>query len=1191
MKQNKILKLFFCGLICFYAILHPIITNSTDEQTEIANYESEIKTISELNLKETADSHKNDTENSRLELNYREKEKTTLDFSKYGTELGHIVYPRLKLLKENEEGYKYFLTFQKCYKRSDNTYSSNGDVIYYTRSKDFKEWDEPQILFGVGNDIRNFSFNVFNEKNQCTTLNTQLYYTSCDSCILNDGTIMAVCSAYRRSEYSDYLGMFNKCGLYVKYSTDNGQTWTEARQIYTGICYEPSILQFETGEIQVYFTHEAHIMYMNGEYDKIYTKSLIAHSSEQGQSTGVAMLSSTDYGKTWTPDVKGVEANGVDEFMYNQNIKNPYSAYVISQQTIKENYNKLFNYAQPFYWIGEKKSWENHRGIKVDDDTTIKMGNQMPVAVRLNNGKIVMAMETRETNVEYVEDQEGEYIKNGNGEYVLDDGSNNEAKYKKYVNGFFNVSLGYSEKTPVYTQDGELMYKYWLDLNNNQENMIKVYSDEDDIYSGVGLGGGNGVNIVEGTENDEQELKLYEEGPLEKVEHVFINDAQTDNETDGRAAPYIVQFPSGETVLSYTYNGEKTKINLGDSNGNFTKEGELINKNEISLSAGIWSSLQLLSPNSVAAVIAKKELDVRKIEIDPLYLNHTITAEPLVISSNELNSNVIKWNNNTDCLFLGSMSQAQVTIRVAYDSENVYLMLDRLDYDLTNEDKIEIYLNTDDNNNDYSKIIISYDEVQGCTNAILEKGNIQLSNISYVRNSGDLNERGYKSFVVIPKNELGEIGSKLRLKANLYNKDGDGNTTNDGFQGIKTNDVKTWNKINFVNNAESITLDKMNDVLVKGMKTQLHCNIDYSTSFENTVSDITWTSSNVSVVEVDNMGNLTAIEEGTAIIKAMSADGKSAECEITVKNDIVDVKFNKYPRIEYNNGEELDLKDGILDVTFENGETKQLHMVNEDGKETVNVTGYNSNQFGKQEINIECLKKTISFEVTVLGKLVEINITTEPTKTQYKEGESFEPEGMIVTATYDNGTTKEVTEYTVTDGNNLLAGKKAVTISYTENGVTKTTTQGITVEEQQLEIIFYTVKETQKDGVKYIENIHPSTKIEEILEKIETNGEIEIYKGTRKIEDANIELATGMKLKIHTYSKSIEYTLVVTGDLNGDGKMGDIDLLKLARYKAELDKTLQGEYLQAANIYRDDNIADDIDLLKMARILAGLDTL
>ena len=52
---------------------------------------------------------------------------------------------------------------------------------------------------------------------------------------------------------------------------------------------------------------------------------------------------------------------------------------------------------------------------------------------------------------------------------------------------------------------------------------------------------------------------------------------------------------------------------------------------------------------------------------------------------------------------------------------------------------------------------------------------------------------------------------------------------------------------------------------------------------------------------------------------------------------------------------------------------------------------------------------------------------------------------MVVTATYSDSSTAAVTSYTVTDGNNLTAGKSTVTISYTEGGLTKTCTQAITV--------------------------------------------------------------------------------------------------------------------------------------------------
>lgn len=77
--------------------------------------------------------------------------------------------------------------------------------------------------------------------------------------------------------------------------------------------------------------------------------------------------------------------------------------------------------------------------------------------------------------------------------------------------------------------------------------------------------------------------------------------------------------------------------------------------------------------------------------------------------------------------------------------------------------------------------------------------------------------------------------------------------------------------------------------------------------------------------------------------------------------------------------------------------------------------------------------------------LTGISITTQPNKTTYAVGDSFDSTGMVVTATYDTGNTKEVTGFTFSPQTFSSAGTKTVTISYTENGVTKTTTLSVTV--------------------------------------------------------------------------------------------------------------------------------------------------
>ena len=55
-------------------------------------------------------------------------------------------------------------------------------------------------------------------------------------------------------------------------------------------------------------------------------------------------------------------------------------------------------------------------------------------------------------------------------------------------------------------------------------------------------------------------------------------------------------------------------------------------------------------------------------------------------------------------------------------------------------------------------------------------------------------------------------------------------------------------------------------------------------------------------------------------------------------------------------------------------------------------------------------------------KLSSIAITTAPMKTTYTAGETFDPAGMVVTATYTNGATLQATGYTFSPSTALTDG-------------------------------------------------------------------------------------------------------------------------------------------------------------------------
>ena len=80
-----------------------------------------------------------------------------------------------------------------------------------------------------------------------------------------------------------------------------------------------------------------------------------------------------------------------------------------------------------------------------------------------------------------------------------------------------------------------------------------------------------------------------------------------------------------------------------------------------------------------------------------------------------------------------------------------------------------------------------------------------------------------------------------------------------------------------------------------------------------------------------------------------------------------------------------------------------------------------------------------------LRELQSIKIDTPPSKTMYAQGENFDKTGMVVTATYSDGSTVPVTGYTVEGGNNLTAGATSVTIKYAELDNVETATQTVTV--------------------------------------------------------------------------------------------------------------------------------------------------
>ena len=85
-------------------------------------------------------------------------------------------------------------------------------------------------------------------------------------------------------------------------------------------------------------------------------------------------------------------------------------------------------------------------------------------------------------------------------------------------------------------------------------------------------------------------------------------------------------------------------------------------------------------------------------------------------------------------------------------------------------------------------------------------------------------------------------------------------------------------------------------------------------------------------------------------------------------------------------------------------------------------------------------------------KLASIAIITPPDKTQYRPGQTFDPAGMTVRATYSNGATAVATGWTYSPSGALAEGTESVTILYTEGGVTAQAQQAVTVQKANITV-------------------------------------------------------------------------------------------------------------------------------------------
>ncbi|MBE6679340.1 MAG: hypothetical protein E7598_02330 [Ruminococcaceae bacterium] len=297
-------------------------------------------TIAQFNLSSVEGSADNDNAYVELDRTTLVALDGTADDGKTGSDrtgvyrYDNAFYPRITKIKDN----LYLMTFN---------YSQLGRHIYWTTSTDGKTWEIPKVLYSAESAKNKFTY----ETGSLKGTEDDFIAATADHTVLNDGTVMCVYSRRARNGYgsNEYTGLHT---LEVVTGTVSGNTikWSTPTPVYHGHSWEPEIIQRKNGDIEIYWSHSAPMIDLYGFNDDM-------------RSSGVAMISSSDGGKTWTPSVTADDTN---------------------------------------HYAGKRIYQYNAGKFTLDNGNSVNFYHgQMPGVVELVDGRMMVIAETRTTSRSY----------------------------------------------------------------------------------------------------------------------------------------------------------------------------------------------------------------------------------------------------------------------------------------------------------------------------------------------------------------------------------------------------------------------------------------------------------------------------------------------------------------------------------------------------------------------------------------------------------------------------------------------------------------------------------------------------------------------------------------------------------------------------------------------------------------------
>ena len=181
------------------------------------------------------------------------------------TQMDMPIYPRF--IKTTDGRYLMFF-------HAGNASSWAGEYCAYAQSSDLVNWSFCRQIFPINRNVQGHYDNVITR-----------YYAGAHPLRLADGRLMVVAS-YRGSADMRHNLLDN--GLALKFSSDEGESWSQEVRINVGTNWEPRPLLLPGGRVIIYYTDSRPYV------ENVWNSAIV--------STGVSYIYSDDNGKTWLPD-------------------------------------------------------------------------------------------------------------------------------------------------------------------------------------------------------------------------------------------------------------------------------------------------------------------------------------------------------------------------------------------------------------------------------------------------------------------------------------------------------------------------------------------------------------------------------------------------------------------------------------------------------------------------------------------------------------------------------------------------------------------------------------------------------------------------------------------------------------------------------------------------------------------------